>query len=247
MADPSHQVVVVSGGSRGLGQAVVADLLAQGHSVATFSRAPSEFVSNLLAEAPESPRFLWRQVDARQSTELADFVAAVLQRFGRIDGLVNNAAAGGEGLLTLMRVGEIHDLITANLESVVLLTRLVTRVMLAQRRGGIVNVSSVNAIRGNAGVAVYSATKAALDGLTRSLARELGPAGIRVNSVAPGFVETRMVEAMPARQRERIIRRTPLGRLALPEDVAAAIRFVLSDDARFITGHTLVVDGGLTC
>ena len=119
--------------------------------------------------------------------------------------------------------------------------------MLVRHGGSIVNISSVNSVRGNAGVAVYSATKAALDGLTRSLARELGAAGIRVNSVAPGFFESQMVEGLSDRQRQQIIRRTPLGRLAAAEDISAAIRFLMSEDAPFITGQTLVVNGGLTC
>ncbi|MBA2593902.1 MAG: SDR family oxidoreductase [Pseudomonadota bacterium] len=243
MSNPSEKVIIVSGGSRGLGQAVVSDLLAQGHSVATFSRSSSEFVEGLAND----DRFLWKQVDSQDSKQLDAFVKAVLERFGRLDGLVNNAAAGYDGLLTLMRESEIRNLLSANLESVILLTRLCVKAMLVRQGGSIVNISSVNSVRGNAGVAVYSATKAALDGLTRSLARELGAAGIRVNSVAPGFFESQMVEGLSDRQRQQIIRRTPLGRLAAAEDISAAIRFLMSEDAPFITGQTLVVDGGLTC
>lgn len=211
--------------------------------MATFSRSSSEFVEGLAND----DRFLWKQVDSQDSKQLDAFVKAVLERFGRLDGLVNNAAVGYDGLLTLMRESEIRNLLSANLESVILLTRLCVKAMLVRQGGSIVNISSVNSVRGNAGVAVYSATKAALDGLTRSLARELGAAGIRVNSVAPGFFESQMVEGLSDRQRQQIIRRTPLGRLAAAEDISAAIRFLMSEDAPFITGQTLVVDGGLTC
>jgi 3-oxoacyl-[acyl-carrier protein] reductase len=119
--------------------------------------------------------------------------------------------------------------------------------MLRQGRGCIVNISSVNAVRGHAGVAVYSATKAGLDGLTRSLARELGPRNIRVNSVAPGYFESDMVKGLTEEQKHRIVRRTPLGRLTSAEDVANAVYFLVSEQAAFITGQILVVDGGITC
>jgi len=119
--------------------------------------------------------------------------------------------------------------------------------MLQEAGGCIINISSVVGLRGTAGASVYSATKAALDGLTRSLARELGPRGIRVNAVAPGYLETDMTDALTEEQRVRILRRTPLGRLGTVEDVTGVIRFLMSPEARFMTGQTIVVDGGLTC
>jgi 3-oxoacyl-[acyl-carrier protein] reductase len=119
--------------------------------------------------------------------------------------------------------------------------------MFLQRSGCIVNISSVNAIRGHKGVAVYSATKAALDGLTRSLARELGPRQIRVNSIAPGYFDSEMTDGMDEKKKQQIVRRTPLGRLARIDEIANAVHFLTSDQASFITGQTLVVDGGITC
>jgi len=127
------------------------------------------------------------------------------------------------------------------------LARVCSRFMLRQGSGCIINISSVHAVRGHSGVAVYSATKAALDGLTRSLARELGPRQIRVNSVAPGYFDSGMTLDIPKEEKQRIARRTPLGRLARISEVASAIHFLASDQASFITGQTLVVDGGITC
>jgi len=145
-----------------------------------------------------------------------------------------------------MRETDIHRQIALNLEAVVLLTRACLKGMLPQQSGSIVNVSSINALRGHAGVSVYSATKAALIGLTRSLAVEVGQRGIRVNCVAPGYFESEMTAGLTGQQRERIVRRTPLRRLGTVGDIAAAVRFLLSADAAFITGQTLAVDGGFT-
>jgi 3-oxoacyl-[acyl-carrier protein] reductase len=146
-----------------------------------------------------------------------------------------------------MRTQDIGEAVEVNLTAALVLSQACSRVMLRQGRGCMVNISSVNAIRGHAGVAVYSATKAGLDGLTRSLARELGPRNIRVNSVAPGYFESDMVKGLTEEQKQRIVRRTPLGRLTSAEDVANAVYFLVSEQAAFITGQILVVDGGITC
>ncbi|HEV3003356.1 MAG TPA: SDR family oxidoreductase [Pirellulales bacterium] len=247
MEHSTRAVAVISGGSRGLGQALVADFLERGYAVATFSRGPTPFIEGLLHERSKAGAFFWEELDGVDVERVKQFVLGVARRHGRIDVLVNNAAIGADGLFTLMRPDEIHRAIAVNLEGAVGLIHGCARVMLAQGRGSIVSISSVNALRGHAGVALYSATKAALDGLTRSLARELGPQGIRVNSVAPGYFESEMVRSLSDERRQRIVRRTPLGRLATPNDVVAAVRFLTSTEAEFVTGQTLVVDGGLTC
>jgi 3-oxoacyl-[acyl-carrier protein] reductase len=247
MNDGTRQVIVVSGGSRGLGQAIVADFVARGHFVATFSRSPTPFIEGLLRTDPEGSSCFWAQIDTTDYDGVMQFILTVARRYRRIDVLVNNAAAAGEGVLALMRPEEIHRQIAVNLEAVVRLTQACTRVMLTQASGNIINISSVNALRGHAGVSVYSGTKAALDGLTRSLARELGPWGIRVNSLAPGYFESGMTRNLTNQQRSSIVRRTPLGRLATVEDVVAVVRFLAGPESALMTGQTLVVDGGLSC
>jgi 3-oxoacyl-[acyl-carrier protein] reductase len=239
------QVALLSGGSRGLGAALVQALLDAGWRVATFSRELTPFVQR--CRDRHAGAFDWQALDAADFDALRGWVAQVRDRWDRIDALVNNSAVSREGRLPLQSTDDIHTLLTVNLESVIHLTRAAAQAMLNQRHGAIVNISSVNALRGHAGVAVYSATKAALDGLSRSLARELGASGIRVNSVAPGYFASALTAGMHDEQRQQIVRRTPLGRLAEAEDIAGVVRFLLSDEARFVTGQTIVVDGGLTC
>jgi 3-oxoacyl-[acyl-carrier protein] reductase len=240
-------VAIVSGGSRGLGEAIVADLLRSRAIVATFSRSATPWIERCRAADPGGASFHWEAIDGGDFPRLGEFVRGVLQRFGRIDVLVNNMAAMTDGLLTLARDADIHRQVSMNLEAAILLTRACLKGMLPHGSGSIVNISSVNALRGHAGVAVYSATKAALIGLTKSLAVEVGPGGIRVNCVAPGYFQSEMTGAFTDDQRSRIARRTPLKRLGTVEDIVAAVRFFNSPEAAFITGQLLAVDGGFTC
>ncbi|MEU9373897.1 SDR family oxidoreductase [Streptomyces sp. NPDC048255] len=240
-------VAIVSGGSRGLGLAFVRHLLDSGYRVATFSRTETEELK-ALRDVPEYADALhWSPIDGGDGDEVQRFVREVGRGFGRVDLLVNNAAIGLEGLLSLTRPADIERSLQVNLTLPLLLTRACLKPMLAGGGGCVVNVSSINATRGQTGVTVYSAAKAALDGLTRSLAREVGPAGVRVVGLAPGYFESAMTENMPAETRRRITRRTPLGRLGTIEDMVAVFAFLVSDAARFVTGQTITVDGGYTC
>jgi 3-oxoacyl-[acyl-carrier protein] reductase len=243
----ARPVVVISGGSRGLGAGIAQKCLDAGYIVATFSRAATPFIDAEQQRDPHRKRFHWAAIDSREDSALNRFVSEVSDRYGAIDALVNNAAIGRFGAFPLMRVSDLDDSIAVNLRSNILLARLCTPAMVARGSGSIVNISSVNAVRGNAGVAAYSATKAALDGFTRALARELGQRNIRVNSLAPGYFESDMVEGLSDRQRRAIVRNTPLGRLGTIDEIAEVALFLLSPAAAFMTGQTIVIDGGLSC
>ncbi|CAM2011343.1 SDR family NAD(P)-dependent oxidoreductase [Acanthopleuribacter pedis] len=241
----NQKTILISGGSRGLGAAMVADSLEHGHRVITFSRRASDDLKRLGDAFGE--RLVWEALDATDTDAVTHFVKRMIADHGRIDALVNNAAVSLEQLFPLTSPEAVERTLTINLTACMVLTQLVSRNMLAHSAGNIINIGSILGSRGYKGTAVYSATKAALEGFTRSLARELGSRGIRVNCIAPGFIETDMTEGLDPKQRRQIERRTPLGRLGRVEDVLGLLRFLLSEDAAFMTGQVLVVDGGLTC
>jgi 3-oxoacyl-[acyl-carrier protein] reductase len=238
------RTVIVTGGSRGLGAGLVRSFLDSGDRVATCSRTPTPETDAWAAE--HGDRFHFQALDVTDRDAAAVFVANVVERFGPIDVLVNNAGVARDGVLALVQEDDVDTVIDLNLKASIEMTRLVVRRMLPRGAGRIVNVSSVIGLRGYRGLAVYAATKAGLDAMTRALARELGSRGITVNSVAPGYLRTEMSHRLGEGQLGQIERRTPLGRLGNAEDVAGAVQFLVSPEAAFITGHVLVVDGGLT-
>jgi 3-oxoacyl-[acyl-carrier protein] reductase len=234
---------LVSGGSRGLGLAVVERLLKRGDSVAAFSRSGSESLAALAAKHPG--RLLIESLDAADASALRGFVERAAAAFGSIDHCIANAAIAHEGVLATATDAEIDAMLAVNLRGSIVLVREAVRQMLVKaEQPSVTLVSSIVASHGSPGLAVYAATKAGLEGFARSLARELGPRGIRVNAVAPGFLETDLSASLSADNRSRIIRRTPLGRLGLPADVVGAIDFLSSPRAAFITGQVLTIDGG---
>ena len=240
-------VVLISGGTGGLGSALVHRCLEAGYRVATFSRKRTAGVDELLESNRETGRYHWQSVDGTDAAALQAFVGAVRERFEGVDVLINNAGVGRFGLFSVAPLRDIDDSLRLNVNATLLLSRLCTPLMMSRGAGNIVNVSSVNAMRGHSGVAIYSATKAALDGFTRALARELGPMKIRVNSVAPGYFESEMTAVLNEKQMRNLVRSTPLGRLGTADEIANAVLFLISNQAAFITGQTLVVDGGVTC
>lgn len=239
-----HSTSIISGGSRGLGLAVVERLLERGDEVATFSRSGSDALAKL--GAVHGPRLVAENLDAADAEAVRGFVERVARRFGRIDHCIANAAIAYEGVLATTADREIDALLTVNLKGSIVFVREAVRQMLVQRStfASVTVISSVVASRGSPGLSVYAATKAGLEGFAKSLARELGPRGIRVNAVAPGFLETDLSASLSAENRSRIVRRTPLGRLGQPADVAGAIEFLASPRAAFITGQVFTIDGG---
>lgn len=237
-------VSIVSGGSRGLGLALVESLLARGDRVATFSRSGSPAL-DALATA-HGDRLLASRLDAADAAGIRAFVDTSAARFGRIDHCIANAAIAHEGVLATMRDDEIDEMLAVNLKGSIVLVRECVRQMLATRGEdrSITLVSSVVAARGSPGLAVYAATKAAVEGFAVSLARELGPRGIRVNALAPGFLQTDLSAPLSPENRRRIARRTALGRLGTPTDVVGAAAFLASPAASFLTAQRFAVDGG---
>ena len=237
-------VSIVSGGSRGLGLAIVEGLLARGDSVATFSRSGSPSLSSLTAT--HAGRLHVEQCDGASSAAIRGFVTRVVERFGRIDHCIANAAIAQEGVLATMRDDEIEAMLAVNVKGAIVLVRECVRQMLVSPPGdrSVTLVSSVVAARGSPGLSVYAATKAAVEGFGISLARELGPRGIRVNMVAPGFLETDLSAPLSPENRDRIARRTALGRLGTASDVAGAVAFLASPAASFLTGQVVGIDGG---
>ncbi|HUC06235.1 MAG TPA: 3-oxoacyl-ACP reductase family protein [Acidimicrobiales bacterium] len=236
--------VLVTGGSKGLGVAIVDAFLAAGDTVATCSRSATAQIDKWSAE--HGDRFYFTTADLSDRASCADMVHRVIERLGTVDILVNNAGVAHDGVIALTPDEDVDDVVDVNLKGTFTITKLVVRRMLMGESGKIVNVSSIAGHTGYRGLSVYGATKAALDGFTRGLARELGGRGINVNSVAPGFVRTDMSHGLSEAQLGQIERRTPLGRLGDAEDVASAVLFLASPGAAFITGQVLVVDGGLT-
>ncbi|MGA8270301.1 MAG: SDR family oxidoreductase [Candidatus Sulfotelmatobacter sp.] len=240
-----RKTVVISGGSRGLGETIAKSFLAEGqYNVAVCSRSSSRFVESIAQDPTMTEHFLFQPVDLGDRQSVHSFVGAIKERFGTLHILVNNAGIALDGVLALQGEQAIDQMIDVNLKGTIAITKSCIREMLINRWGRIVTITSIVGRSGFRGLSVYSLTKAGLDGFTRSLARELGDRGITVNSVAPGFLETEMTHGLSPQQRDQIVRRTPARRLGRGEDVTGIVKFLCSDAAEFVTGQTIVVDGG---
>lgn len=237
--------VLVSGGTRGVGLAVARKLAADGFAVHAIGRKESEALNAASAELPAG-RLNFVPFDLMNVDAIPDLIREMKALHGPFFGLVNNAALGTDGLLSNMHNSDIEKLVKLNTVSPIILTKYVVRAMMTAGTGRIVNISSIIGFTGYSGLSVYGATKASMQGFTRSLAREVGRLGITVNAVAPGFMETEMTESMTQAQREKIASRAALKRLVDVEDVANAVSFLMSDAARNITGTVMTVDAGNT-
>ena len=238
--------VLVTGGSRGIGLAIARRLAASGdYNVIAVARRESEDLGQAIRETG-ADRLHFRAFDLGRTDEIPAFVKELRDAFGAIYGLVNNAGIGTEGLLATMRNSEIEALIRLNVLSPIVLTKYVVRHMMADGAGRIVNISSIVASTGYNGLSVYAASKAAVVGFTRSLAREVGRLGITVNAIAPGFVDTELTRSLDDDSRRRIAGRSALRRLPEVDDVASMVEYLLGEGGRNITGTVLTVDAGNT-
>lgn len=234
-------LVIVTGTSGGLGRTIARRAVSDGFMVVGVARrevTPSDI-------AADTDLYAHVQFDLGDIASIGDLVNDIVKRYDKPYALVNNAAIGTDGLLPTLHNTDIEELIRVNITSPIVLTKYAVRHMLATRRGRVVNISSIVARTGYRGLSVYGAAKSAMDGFTRSLARDLGPRLVTVNSVAPGFLETEMTSAL-GDQLDRIRTRSALGRFAALDEVAAAVSYLLSDAAAGVTGTTLTVDAGST-
>ncbi|UPW84105.1 3-oxoacyl-[acyl-carrier-protein] reductase [Lysinibacillus sp. Ag94] len=240
------KVAVVTGASRGIGRAIALKLADEGAKVVvnySGSQAKAEEVVAMIQE--NGGEAVAVQASVSKTEEVSALMDAAVKTFGSLDILVNNAGITRDNLLMRMKEDEWDDVLDTNLKGVFLCTKAVTRQMMKQRAGRIINISSIVGVAGNAGQANYVAAKAGVIGLTKTTAKELASRNILVNAIAPGFIETEMTEQLPEDIKQGMLTQIPLAKLGQPEDIAKAVAFLASDDANYMTGQTLHIDGGM--
>lgn len=246
MSDLQGKTALVTGGSRGIGSGIVQSLARAGAQVALTATSQESADAGVALASECGPEVFGYAADVRDSARAQEVVSDLMEKWGHLDILVCNAGITRDGLLVRMTDEDFDDVIDTNLKGCLIYSRAVAKPMAKQRAGVIVNISSIVGITGNAGQSNYAAAKAGIFGFSKSLASELGGRGIRVNAVAPGYIQTDMTSELPEQVREQSLARIPLGRLGETHDIASAVNFLVSDAAAYITGTTLVVDGGLS-
>uniref|UniRef100_A0A832CXK8 3-oxoacyl-[acyl-carrier-protein] reductase n=1 Tax=Ignavibacterium album TaxID=591197 RepID=A0A832CXK8_9BACT len=243
---------IVTGGTRGIGRAIVKELASRSccgvlfSDVAFIYNSCDECAEEIMSEIPDPTKIFAFKADATSFEEAQATVNAAIEKLGGVDILVNNAGITRDNLLLRMTEKEFDDVINVNLKSVFNYTKAVLKTMINQRYGRIINISSIVGLIGNPGQANYAASKAGVIGFTKSVAREVASRGITVNAIAPGFIETDMTKKLTEEQRKKLLMNVPMQRMGVPEDVAKVVAFLCSDDADYITGQVIAVDGGLT-
>lgn len=245
MIDFTHKVVLITGGAAGIGKATAQKFAALGAHVVIWDLNKSLGLALVDELKTASQTVLFQQVDVTNESQVSDAVKIIIDQFGRIDILINNAGITMDRSFLKMDLATWQKVIDVNLTGVFNTTKAVVNHMVEAKKGVILNASSVVGLYGNFGQTNYVATKAGVIGMTKTLARELGRKGIRVNAVAPGFIATEMVQKMPENVIEGMVAKTPLARMGTPEDIANTYAFLASDMASFITGTTISVDGGV--
>ena len=246
MMNFAGKTAVVTGGSRGIGRAICEELARGGANVVLCYAGREEAARETVAACEAlGAKALAVQCNVADEVQVKALMDAAVKEFGRIDILVNNAGVTRDGLVMMMKEADFDAVIDTNLKGTFLCMKAAARPMMKARWGRIINLSSVVALRGNPGQINYCASKAGVIGMTKSLAKELGGRGITVNAVAPGYIATDMTAALPDAAREAMLSTIPAGRAGTPEDVAAAVAFLASDEAAYITGQVLSVDGGM--
>jgi 3-oxoacyl-[acyl-carrier protein] reductase len=241
-----NKVAVVTGASRGIGRAIAVELARRGARVVVNYHRSAEAAAEVVAAIEsDGGQAIAVQADVGDFEQAAGLVKATVDAFGQIDVLINNAGTTRDQLLMLMKEGDWDDVLRTNLKSVFNCCKAAARPMVRRRQGRIINITSVSGIAGQGGQTNYAASKAGIIGFTKSLAKELGPRSITVNSVAPGFIPTDLTADLAEEWKQQAIEATPLRRMGKPEEIAYAVAFLASDEAAFITGETLTVDGGL--
>jgi len=237
------QIALVTGASRGIGKAIAETLSARGATV--IGTATTEGGADNITEYLSAAGGKGMKLNVTDADSIKDVIKAITDDFGKISILVNNAGITRDNLLMIMKDDQWDDIIQTNLTSIFRLSKAVIRPMMKARTGRIINIGSVVGLTGNAGQTNYSAAKAAVLGFSKSLAREIGSRGITVNTVAPGFIDTDMTKELPEEQREALISQIPLNKLGDPQDIANTVAFLASDEAAYITGETINVNGGM--
>jgi 3-oxoacyl-[acyl-carrier protein] reductase len=239
------RVSIVTGASQGIGEAIARDLAAEGAAVVLVDVQAEKLEAVAASIAAAGGRAEARVVDVGDSAAVDGAVAAVVAAYGRIDHLINNAGITRDGLLMRMKEEDWDVVLRVNLKGTFNFSRAVLRTMIAARFGRIVNIASIAGLMGNPGQTNYAASKAAVVAFAKSLAREVGSRGITVNAVAPGFIATAMTDALPEEVKKTYLEAIPLKKFGLPKDVASAVKFLLSEEAAYITGQVVSVNGGL--